>query len=101
MEGAPNKLVSFPGITTHLARLSNVATNAAPEEEELGDGVGTVERRDADGQDNVESCSGADVDDTDETRDAGDDVDGVVGDCCLRMNLATKSQTVVDGFWIY
>lgn len=48
MEGAPNKLVSFPGMATQLAGISNIAADAAPEEEELGDGVGTVKRRDTD-----------------------------------------------------
>lgn len=48
VEGAPNKLVSLPGMATHLAGFSDIAADAAPEEEELGDGVGTVERRDTD-----------------------------------------------------
>ena len=48
VEGAPNKRVGFPRTVTHLARFSNIATDAAAEEEELGDGVGTVERRDTD-----------------------------------------------------
>lgn len=49
MEGAPYELVSLPGTATHLAGFSNIAADAAPEEEELGDGVGTVERRDTNG----------------------------------------------------
>ena len=43
MEGAPDKLIGFPGMSTHLAGLSNIAADATPEEEELGDGVGAVE----------------------------------------------------------
>ena len=49
MKRPPNELVGLPGMATHLTRFSNIAADAAPKEEELGHGVGCVERRDADG----------------------------------------------------
>ena len=48
VEGAPDKLISLPSMAPHLAGFSDIAADAAPEEEKLGDGVGTIKRRDTD-----------------------------------------------------
>ena len=47
MERAPDKFIGLPGIASHLARFSDIAADAAPEEKHLSDGVGAVKRGDA------------------------------------------------------
>ena len=87
MEGSPDKLVGFPDGSAHLAGFSNVATDAAPEQESLCDGVRTIEGGDADGEDDVECRGRAQIDDADEAGDTGHNIDGVERDCGLRVHL--------------
>ena len=76
-------------MATHFAWFSDVTANAAPEEEDLGNGVGTIEGRDTDRKNDVEGCGRAKIDDTNETRDAGYNVNRVVRDRRLGMHLVT------------
>ena len=87
MKGSPHQLVGVPSRALHFRGAADVAADAAPEEEGLGDSVGGVEGRDADGEDDVEGGGGAEVDDADEAGDDGDDVDGVEGDGCVGVDL--------------
>ena len=74
---APDELVSMPRGAGHLAGVTNRSSNAVPKEESLSEDVGSVETADTYGDDIIESGCGADVDQTNGTRDAGHDNDGI------------------------
>lgn len=79
VEGTPDQLISLPGVTGHLIGRSDRPANTVPEEEGLGEKVGSVQAAHADGDDIVECCGGADVDQTDGAGDASHDPDCVDG----------------------
>ncbi len=87
MKGSPHKLVGFPVGSAHLARFSNIATDAAPEQESLCDGVGRIEGGNSDGKDDVECRGGAQIDDANEAGYTGHDIDGVERDSGLGVHL--------------
>ena len=87
MEGPPHKLVGLPDGSAHLARFSNIATDAAPEQESLCNGVGRIEGGNSYGKDDVEGRSGAYIDDSNEAGDTGHDIDGVERDSGLGVHL--------------
>lgn len=91
MKWAPYKFIRMPGMTAHFAGFANVAADAPPEKKGLGNGVRTVEGRDADREDDVECSGGAKVDDADETGDASQDIDSVVRDCRLGVHLGERN----------
>ena len=91
MKWAPYKFIRMPGMAAHLARFANVAADAPPEKKCLSDSVRAIERRDADGEDDVESSGGAEVDDADETGNASQNIDRVIRNCSLGVHLGEKS----------
>ena len=86
----------MPGVSAHLARFANVAADAPPEKKGLGDGVGAVERRYADREDDIESSCGAQVDDADETGNAAQNINGVARDCGLWVYLVERKSANRD-----
>lgn len=78
VEGAPYEFVGVPVGAAHFTGFPDIATNTAPEEEGLGDCIGGVEGGDTDGEDNIKSGGGADVNNANEAGDAGHNVNGVV-----------------------
>ena len=88
MKRSPNKLISLARIILDVRRFTDRTRASAPEEQALGNDVGGVETADAEGDDVVEGCGGADVDEADEAGDEGCYHDGEEGDCGFGLDLA-------------
>ena len=84
----------MPGMAAHLAGFSNIATQAAPEEEGLGEGVGAVEGGNADGKNDVEGCGGTEINDADETCHRGHDVDRIDRNGGFRIHLMARASEI-------
>jgi len=87
VERTPDQLISVPGVTGHLIERSDRPADTVPEEEGLGENVGSVQAAHGDGDDIVECCGGADVDQADGARDASHDPDSVDGNSRVRLDL--------------
>ena len=87
VERAPDEFVGVPGRAGHLLGRADVPDDAVVEKHALGDGVGSVEATDADGDDGVEGGCGADVDEADDTGDEGHDEDCVHWDGGFGLDL--------------
>lgn len=81
-------------MAAHLAGFSDIAAHAPPEEEGLGEGIGAVEGRNADGKDDVEGCGGTEIDDTDETRYSGQNVNRVDRNRSFSIHLVARASEI-------
>ena len=87
MEWSPHQLVGVPCGALHFAGSFDVAADTAPEKEGLGHSVGGIEGGYADGEDDVEGCSGTEIDYADEASDACHHVDGIERDGGIGVHL--------------
>ena len=87
VERAPDELVSIPRGPGHLARVTDRSSNAVPKEESLCQDIRSVETANANGDDIIESGCGADIDQTDGTRNAGHDNDGIQWNSGVGLDL--------------
>ena len=88
MERPPNKLISLSRITLDVRRFTDRTRASAPQQQALGNDVRGVETTDAEGDDVVEGCGGADVDEADKAGDEGCYHDCEKRDCGFGLNLA-------------
>lgn len=86
MEGTPYEGAGLGGVVD-VAPGADAAGAAAVEEEALGDDVGCIQVRDAEGDDVVEGGGGPDVDQADDAGGEGGDEDGVDGDGAAGLDL--------------
>ena len=84
---APDEFVSMPRGAGHLAGVTNRSSDAVPKEHSFGEDVGSVETADTNGDDIIESGCGADIDQTNGTRDAGHDNDGIQWNSGVALDL--------------
>lgn len=67
---------------------------AAVEEKRFGDDIGGIEGADAEGDDGVEGCGGAHIDEADEDSDEGGDDDGEGWDGGFGLELVLRVSQV-------
>ena len=87
MKRPPDEFVSMPCGAGHLGGVTNRSSDAVPKEESLGQDVRSVETADTNGDNIIESGCRADIDQTNGTRNAGHNNDGIQWNSGVGLDL--------------
>lgn len=103
VEWTPYQLVRMPGGTSHLIGVSDIPHDTVIEEHGFGEGIGSVQAADTDGNHSIESSGGADIDQADRARHEGHYENGIQGYCGIFLYLHHSFSSVTkcarDGSW--